>query len=259
MISKLDNLLVPGLVAVVLACGSILCMADEKTEAVPGVPFPIGETLRYQIVWGVMPVGVSDATTEWVEMDGRKLIAIRIRARSNSVIQKIYPVDTFLETLIDPETLLPVLFTKNSLEGKRRMHEVTRFDYAAGVARQHNVRKDRHTEFAIEAGTRDLVSFMYFLRGTVFEKGIETKHRVMADEKVYDLVIRAVKEEKVETGGDKRVSSMKLEPVASFDGLFVRKGRMWLWVSRTVPMSILRAEVEVPLARVKLILDPEAK
>lgn len=246
------------LAAVFLTFGTALSRAGEPTNApLPSVPFPIGETLHYRIVWGVLPVGSSEAVTEWTEVDGRRLIAIRVRAKSNAVIRKIYPVNSFLETLIDPETLCPVQFTKNSREGKQHMHEVTQFDFAAGVARQHDFRKDKDTEFAIDPEIRDLLSFMYFMRGTLLAKGSQAEYRVMADEKTYDLIVRAVKDEKVEYGDDRKVRALRLEPEASFNGLFVRKGRMVLWVSQEVPTVVLRAEVDVPLARIKLILEPE--
>jgi len=245
-----------ALALAILAFGCGVSAAEETRDTVPGIPFPIGERLRYRIVWGVIPVGKSEAVTEWTEEDGRPLIAIRIRTLSNHVIRTIYPVDSLLETLIDPETLHPVRFTKKSREGRHRSHEVTTFDFTTGVARQHNLRKNRHTEFPIETGTRDLLSFMYFIRGHLFTLGSLADYRVMADEKIYDLVIRAVREEKVDAGGADRVPGMLLEPEAGFEGLFVRKGHMLLWISREIPTVLLRAEVEVPLARVKLILDP---
>lgn len=239
----------------ILLIGGVLRAAAETPATPSGIPFPVGERLQYRIVWGIIPVGDSEAVTEWTEVDGRPLIAIRIRSKSNHVIRTLYPVDSFLETLIDPETLHPVRYTKRSREGKHHSHEVTTFDYAGGVARQHNLLKDRHIEFPIEEGTRDLLSFMYFIRGHRFEAGSQSNHRVMADEKIYDLVIRAVRMAKVEAGGRSRAQGMLLEPEAGFDGLFVRKGRMWLWVSREVPTMLLRAEIEVPLARVKVVLE----
>lgn len=243
-------------VAFFLTLSAVSGLAVEKTERVDGIPFPIGEKLHYQIVWGILPVGDSYATTEWIDVDGQRLLAIRIRARSNSVIKKIYPVDSFIETLVDPVTLLPVRYTKKSHEGKSHSHEVTDFDYASGIARQQDLKRNKITEFAMEAGTRDLVSFMYFLRGTLFAKGSQTQYRVMTDDKIYDLLVRAVKEEKVEIGDNKKVRGMRMEPEASFEGLFVRKGRIGLWLSQEVPTLILRVEVDVPLARVKLILVP---
>ncbi len=219
------------------------------------MPFPIGERLNYRIYWGIIPVGSAEAVTERIEEDGQPWIAIRIRAQSNNVVRRLYPVNLFIETLLDPDTLMPARFTKISREGRHRSNDVTHFDYGMGVARQHNRKHDRHSEFAIEPATRDLLSFMYFMRGMAFPAGSRTEHRVMADEKVYDLVVQSVREERVETAGGKRERGLLLEPDASFDGLFVHKGRMQLWITSASPMLILRAEVEIPLARVHMVLD----
>ncbi len=228
-------------------------------EQVEGLPFPIGETLNYRISWGRIPVGAAEITTSWtIDEKGRKLVAIRSRARSNRVIRRLYPVDSRLETLICPETLLPVRFTKNQQEGRRRSHEVTEFDYTAGIAVIHDLLKEKSHEIPLEEKTRDLLSFMYFVRGETFTPGTTTEHRVLADEKIYDLQINTVRSERVRTACGKRWNAFLLVPEAAFEGLFVRSGSMDLWISDEKPSRILRADVEVPVAKVRLILDPEA-
>lgn len=216
----------------------------------------MNETLTYRLYWGVIPVGTATATTAWVEEEGRRLIAIRTRARSNRVLRAIYPVDSRVESFVDPQTLLPVRFVKRLSEGRRRHHEVTTFDHAAGVARFQDLRKDRVKTFPIDPDTRDLLSFMYFARGQSYEPGSGSDYRVMADDKMYGLRIDALRNESVEDASGEKVEVVRLEPKATFEGLFVRKGRMFLWVSRQAPTVIVRADVEVPVARVKAILVP---
>ena len=52
----------------------------------------------------MVSVGTCRITTQWVEEDGRTLLAIRYRTRSNKVIAVIYPVDDKIESIVDPET-----------------------------------------------------------------------------------------------------------------------------------------------------------
>lgn len=228
-------------------------------EQVEGLPFPIGETLNYRISWGRIPVGAAEITTSWTtDNKGNRLIAIRSRARSNRAIRRLYPVDSQLESLICPETLLPVRFTKNQREGRRRSHEVTELNYEGNTAIIHDLLKERSREIPLEEKTLDLLSFMYFVRGETFTPGTTTEHRVLTDDKVYDLQINTVNREKVRTACGKRWDAFLLVPEAAFEGLFVRSGRMELWVSDENPIRILRADVQVPVAKVRLILDPEA-
>ena len=228
-------------------------------EQVEGLPFPIGEKLNYRISWGRIPVGAAEITTSWnTDEKGRKMVAIRSRARSNRVIRRLYPVDSRLETLVCPETLLPVRFTKNQREGRRRSHEITEFDYDAEIAIIHDMLDEKSKEVPLQGKTLDLLSFMYFVRGETFKPGTTTEHRVLTDDKVYDLQINTISRERVRTACGKNWNAFLLVPEAAFEGLFVRRGRMELWVSEENPIRILRADVEVPVARVRLILDPEA-
>ena len=134
-----------------------------------GLWFPMGETLDYRIYWGVIPVGSSHVTTEWIQEDGRTLIAIRFRTKSNNVLSTMYPVDDFLEAIIDPETFLPVRFTKKLSEGRYRADETTTFDHKNLKATWTSRLNHKVEEYQIDPDTRDIVTFMYYMRRKQFE------------------------------------------------------------------------------------------
>lgn len=226
-------------------------------EAPEGVAlwFPVGEVIEYNIYWGRVPVARSRASSAWVEWNGQSLVAIRFETRSNKVLSTIYPVNDFIETLVDPETFLPVRFIKNLREGRHRYHEVTTFDRAGGTAHLRNLAKGKELTYAIDPDTRDLVSFMYGMRRQVFDVGSEQSFRVMADEKLYDLVVKALEQVSLKLKRYGKVDTVKLEPEAKFQGLFVRKGKMILWVTEDARRLIARASVKVPVAHVHLVLD----
>jgi hypothetical protein len=227
----------------------------QEAAADPELWFPVGETIRYKIYWSKVPVAESTASSQWVEEHGRRLIAIRFRTKSNKVISTVYPVDDFIESVIDPATFLPVRFSKKLSEGRYRCDEVTTFDHANGVATLENRRSNTTKEYPIDPDTRDLISFMYYMRTADFPVGTRQEFRVMADEKVYDLFVKALKIEKVKLRRFGKVKSVLLEPEAAFDGLFVRKGKMRLWVSEDERRIITRASIKVPVAGVHLKLD----
>ena len=220
-----------------------------------GLWFPVGETLHYTVYWGVVPVAHSTASTEWIEEDGKRLLVVRFRTRSNKVLRKIYPVDDTLESVIDPETFLPVRFSKQLNEGRYHCDEVTVFDRSTLKATWTKNTNGEKREYAINPNTRDLISFMYVMRTQEPEVGNRQKYRVMADEKLYDLWVESEAKEIVnlERFGD--VNSIRLEPEAAFEGLFVRKGKMKLWVSDDDRRIITRASVKVPVASVNIKLN----
>ncbi len=214
----------------------------------------VGEEIVYRAYWGRISVGESVATTAWVEEDGRRLIRVRFRTRSNRVLSTLYPVDDVVETFIDPETFLPIRFVKNLSEGRYRAHEVTEFDHEAGIARWRSLLRDRERDFDIEPDTRDLITFMYFMRNAALTPGERIQARVMADEKLYDVYVDVHGEERIRVRGD-RIRSYMLEPEAAFEGVFVRRGRMWIWISADERQMLTRLSAEIPVAHIHLLLD----
>jgi hypothetical protein len=250
------------LIAVLVWAGCIMMplLGGAAVDGATGVQrpelwFPVGEEMTYRIYWGFIPVGESVVTTEWVEKDGRLLLVIRIVSKTNKVLSKIYPVEDTLESIIDPQTFLPVQFMKNMKEGDYRAHEVTRFDHAAGKARLTSITNGKIKEYEIESDTRDLISFMYYMRQFDMEPGRNMQQRVMADEDIYDITIEPLKYEDVKTVDGERIRSLKVEPKAEFNGLFVRKGRGWMWISQEGRRIVTKIAAEVPVANVKLLLD----
>jgi len=241
-----------------ILAGVLLCAfsaSADLEDGGTGLWFPMGETLDYNIYWGVIPVGRSHVTTEWIAEDGRTLIAIRLRTKSNNFLSTLYPVDDFLEAIIDPETFLPVRFTKKLSEGRYRADETTTFDHKNLVATWKSNRSGKVKEFAIDPDTRDVVTFMYYMRRKQFEPDTVNKYRVMADEKVYDLIVNAQKVETVKLEHFGKTPCLRFEPEAKFGGLFVRKGRMWMWVSQDKRRIATKIAAQVPVASISLWLD----
>jgi len=242
-----------GVLIWLAGAGAARAVEEDSAAAVMGVP--VGERIVSRLYWGAIPVGSSRAETRWVRLKGRRLLGIRVRTRTNRIVKRIYPVDDVVETLVDPETFLPVRFEKKLSEGRYRCHEVTVFDHEHGVARWQSLRSGRRKEYSIRKDTRDLLSFMYYLRTRDFEVGRSERFEVMADEKLYELSLDVERSERVRTLDGKRRRCMKIEPHASFRGIFVHKGRMWVWVTQSKPHLLARMAVRVPVASVKMILE----
>lgn len=240
-------------------------MADQPepspvlTNNVPEPPenlwFEVGEEILYDIYWGFIKVGHSHTTTSWVDHeDGRRLIKVRFESRSNSVIASVYPVVDVQEVLIDPETFLPVQYSKDSQQGSKQYKEITRFNHPAGIAVYESILKGTKKEVPIDATTRDLISLMYLIRSMDHTLGGEIQTKVFTDQKIYDLFIKVTEKENVDldTYGD--VASMVFEPEAAFDGLFVRKGKVTLWVSNDKRKLCTKITARVPVANIRIEL-----
>jgi hypothetical protein len=216
--------------------------------------FPLGETLEYKVYWGVIPVAISRVSATWEELHGRKWIVIRFRTVSNKVLSKLYPVDDTIESWVDPQTFLPFKFNKRLSEGSYRCDETTVFDHAEGLAYFRSNTSEQRWAFRINPDTRDIPTLMYSLRKNDLQPGQTLNFEVMADERLYDLVVRTTKVENVDLEHYGKVSSVKCAPEAAFNGIFVRKGKMTLWVSRDPRRVCTQMVADTPFANVKLRL-----
>jgi len=236
-----------------LALG-VLARGSSADAAATNLWFPVGEKLTYTVAWGFINVAECCITSEWINEDGRDLIAIRLRNRSNSFLDKIFPVDDFMESVVDPATFVPLRFTKKLSEGRYRLHEVTTFDHQNKTAHWKHLLKDKQSDFAIDSDTRDLLSFMYFMRAQKFQMNSNYQFRVMADEKLYELLVTPAGIETFDIDGFGDVRSMKVDPEAKFQGLFVRVGRLQAWISDDARYLCTKAMAKTPFGSVKLYI-----
>lgn len=221
------------------------------------LPFPIGEVLEYEIFWGWVGVGTSVATTSWEWHDDRWCIAIRFRTRTSGIAERLYPVDDNVVTYVDGKTLRPLKFVTKLSAGRHERDEVTVFDWDKGVARYTRRREgsdDEHKEYEIQENTRDLVSFMYFMRRTDFQENSTYEFEVVVNDKLYELEVNSKGYENVRLKNYGRVRSLRLEPRASFEGVFVRRGEMVVWLSEDERRILTKLEADTPFASVKLLL-----
>jgi hypothetical protein len=222
----------------------------------PALWFPVGEEIYYKVQWGVWHVADTKVTSEYIEEDGRELLAIRLTTRTRSILDAFYPVDDFIESVVDPVTFLPIRFTKRLSEGRYRLHEITTFDHKARTAHWRHLLKNDSQDFAIDADTRDLISYMFYMRSQKFEPGKHYEFRVMADEKLYDLLVEARSIEILNIGNYSKIRALKLDPEAKFHGLFVRVGKLEVWISDDERCLCVRATAKAPvIGTIRLLID----
>jgi len=250
-----------GLCRCVLAVvlGISVGIAEENRPPPPDVdlPFPVGERLTYTIYWGWIAVGESVASTDWVWEEGEWKLRIRFRTRSNSILSSLYPVDDTITTLLNGNTLKPEQFIVDINEGKTERNELTVFDWDAGKAfwtKFHDDKEDEKESIDLAEDTRDLVSFMYFMRRTPFDPGNTYSFEVLTDAKIYKLLVNANALEEIKLDRYGKVKSRRLDPQAKFQGIFVRKGSMRVWVSEDERRIMTKMFIDTPFANVRVLL-----
>lgn len=227
-------------------CGS-LCAAD--------LPFPVGEELIYKITWNGIPVAQATAVTKKEFYEGREVVALQLHTQTFSFFDTFFKVDDFHETLIDPETFLPIRYVTRICEGSYRSHESTTFDFTTMKASYQHMISGKRKTYDIKSGMRDLVSYMYFMRSIHLKEDTKNQYMVMTDEKIYDLFITTFGSKLIGLPNyDKKIMSLETKPEASFDGLFIRNGKATVWISRDSRHLMTRAQLSVPFGRVSITL-----
>jgi hypothetical protein len=233
-------------------CSAVLLFGGA---AAADLPFPVGEQLTFSASWNGIPVAEIRAVTEVDTYKGREVLAIRMSTRTYAFFNPVFKVDDFHESLVDPATFRPIQFTKNLKEGHYRCHEVTTFDFEAMQAHYEHQTSGRKKSYDIDDNTRDILSFMYFMRSEPLRENSAPEYRVMADEKLYDLTLKTKTETRIALPNyERKVASLEMVPEAMFDGLFVSKGKATVWVSRDARRLLTFAKIKVPFGRARILL-----
>jgi len=226
------------------------------SAAAVSLPFPVGEELVYSITWNGIPVAWSRAVTEMEVYEEREVLALRLYTKTYPFFDRIFKVDDLHETLVDLQTGLPLRYTQNLNEGRYHCHEITVFDFETLTAHYEHQVSGKTKVYDLQSGVRDILSFMYFLRAAPLQESSTNRYSVMTDEKIYELILTTFKEKRVSLPRySRKIPALELKPEALFDGLFVRKGKATVWVSKDPRRLMVRAGLNVPFGRVNVTLQ----
>jgi hypothetical protein len=218
------------------------------------VGFPVGEELVFKIKWGVIPIGWSRVKSEWVEQDGVLRLRLRHRVRTNSVFEKLYPMNDLAESIVDPATFLPRTFVFSSRRRRVRCDSLVTFHHAAGLATIASRCDGTETLVEIEPDTRDILTFMFDRRRRPLQPGSREAHRVMGHEGMLDLVLELRGRETIRLPHHGPVLGLVVEPEMNYDELLIKDGKVRLWVSEDARRLATRLDIRAPLASVHAIL-----
>ncbi len=216
----------------------------------PPLWFSVGEQLRYRICWGVIPVGEIQATSSWVVVEGRNLLTIACRVRSNHVLRWVYPVEDNVVTTIDPIGFLPVSFQVDLKEGKHIRQEITTFDYVAGKAVWTAANKPKTKTCIIDPEVRDLLSLMYYMRKEGFCRGSNLTLRALVNSKVRNLPVTINGHETVKVPGHGNVDCLRLTPTIDFEVSFHKPNSIAVWISADTRGICTRARIDIPVGSI---------
>lgn len=217
--------------------------------------FPVGERATYKVMWGPLACGTSTIRCDEAELDGKKMIRIRIRAKSNWLVSTIYPVDDTIDCYIDPETKLSVRLEKHTSEGGHIDKDVLVFDRTNQVAKWVSESDNITTNYPVEAGTCDAVSFLYAFRQHDLTENETRSFNLAVDSALHGITIIAKDTDMKKVGEGNKVKCRKYVVVPKRDDLFVRKIPKEIWITEDDRKIMARMDVRVPVGKARIILE----
>ena len=106
----------------------------------------------------------------------------------------------------------------------------------------------------IEADTRDVVSFLYYMRTRTFKPGEQVLVTISAVQTLHQMRLHAEKIEKVGLANYGEISCLMVRPEAVNAGLFARKAPQRAWVSEDPRHLIVRLDAKVAVGTVHVTL-----
>jgi len=244
-----EQLKMKQIILILILCHSFF--STVKAEDYSDCFFP-GEVTKYKIYWMGIPLAWSQTTTDSIVKDGKKLIRITVITQNYI---PVYPVDDRTVILIDPQTALPVSVDVIQNEGSVHQKTITTFFHDKKVAIFQNKITKTIKEVPIQETTKDLYSFIYSIRKHKLKDLNGKKYKILVDGKMYQLGFKVHREQKVPVPGHGNVLCTTIEPIAKFDGIFIRKGKILFWVSKANPHIITYAKTKVAIGKIIIQLQ----
>lgn len=215
----------------------------------------VNKKYHYNLYWSGIKAG--EAVLEYAETpDG---LAIRTQAVSSKFISIFYKVDDRAETILYPDGY-PKSFTLKIREGRHRKHKVTNFIQKTEDTPQkiffHDILKEEKAEYELEEPAYDPLSAFYAMRNIPVQVGTTEYIKIFDSKKIFDAEINILKKENIRVPAG-RFDTILVNPILKTEGLFLRKGKMHVWISddeRKVPV-MFKSKVKIGSFVAKLVAE----
>ena len=216
--------------------------------------FKDGEQLSFKVFYnmGRLWVGAGDATftASQEQLAGKTVYHVVGIGKTQKSYEWFYKVNDRYESFIDAATMLPIRFVRNVSEGNIRINNNVAFNQA-----QQKAVSNKAT-FSIPKCTQDVLSSIYYARNIDYSKykpGSKIPFTMFLDDKVYNLYLRYLGREKIETRYG-TFNAIKISPLLIQGTIFKGGDQMMVWVSDDANHLPVRIESPIAVGSIKVDL-----
>lgn len=214
----------------------------------------LGERLVFQIKFGPLSAGTAEmAVEDRVTLSGRS--AYRIRSTARSADWFFYRVRDTVISYLDEGGLFSWKYEKHLREGQYRNDEVSTFRQQADTPVVVRVLNGARQEpMPIPRYAKDVLGALYYVRTMTLRPGESVEVPISDGRKNYDLRVTVDRRERVRTPAG-TFDCVVVEPRLESEGIFVKKGRMWVWLTDDARHMPVRMKAEIPVGSIEAFLQ----
>ncbi|MDD5168943.1 MAG: DUF3108 domain-containing protein [Syntrophales bacterium] len=188
-----------------------------------------GERLVFALSWFNIPAGISVAeAVDAEDFQGKKMLRLSIISASNKVIDAFYKVRDSIFSYVFADTLASRVFEVHQREGSYRGDKEIIFDYANKTA---TFRKNEDVSIhSIPGFVSDSLSAFYYFRTKELVVGKSVTIDVFDDKKLWQVEVHILSKERIQTPAGV-FNTILIKPLLKFEGIFQRKGDVYIWVT----------------------------
>lgn len=212
----------------------------------PSAPFQLGETFTYNISWKIFDAGIATMTLDdRFRYQDDEVYKITATVKSSGLIATLFPVQDFFESYLEVKENCSRKIVKQVNEGWRHREITVAFDphIRKALMQDKNLSKPqepvKQSETSIPPCVQDVLSSLYVVRAMPMKVGDHFRLAINDGGRTYDVEVEVQAEEMLKTPAGS-FNTFRVEPQV-FDGLFKKKGRMFIWFSKDaakVPVQI---------------------
>lgn len=229
--------------------------------------FPVfkdGETITYDAVynWGIiwLNAGIVEFKVTKTKYKNEDAFLFNSFGTSLKSYDWFFKVRDYFQSYANTNTLKPYFFERNTSEGGYNVLDRCVFNYADSVVYTKIKKTDKpYTEDTIklQKNAFDLLSAVYYTRNIDFEKfkiNDKIPVRIMLDNEFFDLYIRYLGKEILETHDNRKFNTLKFS-VLLIEGTIFKGGEdLFVWVTDDFNRIPVLVEAKILIGSVKAAL-----
>lgn len=195
------------------------------------------EEIKYDLKFGIIKGGEANLVIRDTKFNGRNAVNYYLTGQTTGITNTLFGVYDIYETIVDPETMLPLKSIRNIKEKKYRWYNETLFYHETD-----SINSQRTGWQAVPDNLVDIVSvFFYFVNKHMFdeiEKGYTVSLPTYHADKISDVTIKYSGEAVIDTDLG-RIDCYILSPVVEKGKLLNRSDGLKLYISKEKKIPVL--------------------